>query len=105
MLTADEIRANPAFDRLLRARRVYQIAFYTTFVAFVAVLVSFMIDQGYWREIVAFALALINTGSQLYWFRAQRMTLDNISTDPDVRRRATLLANPWAETRYLRLLP
>ena len=94
MSTDTEIHANPAFRRLLRARRVHQILFYVTLVAVLAVLVPFMVDQQHWREFVAFGIAVINSCGQLYWFRAQRMALDDISADPEVRRRATLLGQP-----------
>ncbi len=50
-------------------------------------------------------VVLVTMAVQFYVRRAESKTLNEISTDPATQRRVQLLIKPWAETRFLRLLP
>jgi hypothetical protein len=103
--TDDEIRANPAFPRLLAAHRLSSWVFWAGAPLFLAAVAYASTQRAAWAYAVAGLLSLGNVGGQVYGNkRARRVVLD-ISTSPAVRQRADQLASRAAKPLLVRWLP
>lgn len=104
--TDDEIRASPAFPRLVRAFRFGNRISWTALPLLVVTGIGWLAAGGGWAAIGTGALiAAGNTCGQLYAIRAERQPLAEISSSSAVQSRAKKLAYADAKPRLLRWLP
>jgi hypothetical protein len=103
--TDDEIRASPAFPRLVRTFQLGNRIFWAGLPFFAAFSIYGATQRAAWALVVSLLLAVGNTGGQLYAFRAERQPLSEISGSPAVQARAKKLAHESAKSRLVRWLP
>src|SRR5262249_51893565 len=103
--TDEQLRAHPRFRRIVLGRRIEQVAAAVGLAVFVAVIILAFRRPDESPFVVWIPTVLVVTAAQLYARRLETRAIAEITTDPEVRRRIRLLVWPWAETRYLRLIP
>ena len=102
--TDDEIRAKPAFPRLIRVYRVQNWIFWTGLPLFAASSIFWIEERAVWALIAAGLLAVGNTCGQVYGFTVERQVLSEISGSAPVRTRARKLARDNVTPRLMRWL-
>ena len=104
--TDDEIRASPAFPRLVRAFRFGNRTVWTGLPLFAVAGIGWLAAGGGWAAFgTAGLIAVGTTCGQLYAIRAERQPLAEISSSRVVQARAKKLAYADAKPRLLRWLP
>jgi hypothetical protein len=104
MATDDEIRASPAFPRLVHALQINSRIFWAGLPLFVAASIYGISQRVAWAQITALLLAVGNVCAQLYGIRQARQSASEISSSRVVQARAQNLADEAAKPRLLRWL-
>jgi hypothetical protein len=102
--TDDEIRATPAYPRLVGVYRLQNRIFWTALPLFAASFAYWIAERSSWALLVPGLLALGNSCVQVYGIRAERQVLSEISGSPAVRTRARKLARDTVTPRLMRWL-
>jgi hypothetical protein len=103
--TDEQLRAHPGFRRIVLGRRIEQTAGAVGLAVFVVVLILAFRRPDDNPFVVWIPAVLVVTAAQLYARRLETRAIAEITTGPQVQRRIRLLVWPWAETRYLCLIP
>jgi len=103
--TDDEIRAHPAFPRVLAGYRLYHWVFWGGLPFFIAAVAYATTQHAAWAYVVAGVLSLGNVAGQVYGFKRARRAVLDISTSRAVQQRADRLATKEGKPWFVRWLP